>query len=273
MYGKSAALAAALVSLSLLLGSLAPAAAAAKGAPKPPKPPVVKVPLEGLDVSQWQGPIDWAQVAAAGKRFALIRASAGNLTDDTTYATNRAGAKAAGLKVAAYHYANPCFRDGCDKTVRTLDDILGDALSEADHFLARATPASGDLLPILDLEAYGQSAWYGGAALTTDELQAWVSTWLEEVRSTSGVQAMIYVSPNFWTIHMADSTAFAQAGYKFLWIAHWGVAAPRIPAANWDGNGWTFWQYTNFGSVPGVSGRVDLDRYKGSTFDRALFIP
>jgi GH25 family lysozyme M1 (1,4-beta-N-acetylmuramidase) len=273
MSGKSAALAAALVSLSLLLGSLAPAAAAAKGAPKPPKPPVVKVPLEGLDVSVYQGTIDWTQVFAAGKRFALIRASAGNLTDDTKYATNRAGAKTAGLKVAAYHYANPCFRDGCDKTVRTLGDILGDALSEADHFLARATPASGDLLPILDLEAYGQSAWYGGAALTTDELQAWVGTWLEEVRSRLGVQAMIYTSPNFWTTHMGDTTAFVDAGYTLLWIAHWGVAAPRIPAANWGGKGWTFWQYTSCGSVPGISGCVDLDRYKGPTFDRAVFIP
>jgi GH25 family lysozyme M1 (1,4-beta-N-acetylmuramidase) len=261
MYGKSAALAAALVSLSLLLGSLAPAAVAAKRAPRPPKPPVVTTPLEGLDVSQYQGTIDWTQVFAAGKRFALIRASAGNLTDDPTYAANRAGAKAAGLKVAAYHFGNPCnsslFPPPCN--------IIGDALDEADHFLRRATPASGELLPILDIELSN--------GLSTTDLQTWVGTWLEEVRSKLGVRAMIYASPNFWTTYMGDTTAFVDAGYTLLWIAHWGVATPRIPAANWGGKGWTFWQYTNLGSVPGISGRVDLDRYKGSTFDRAVFIP
>jgi GH25 family lysozyme M1 (1,4-beta-N-acetylmuramidase) len=247
--------------MAMLVGSLAPAAVAAKAPHKAPKPPVVQVPLEGLDVSQWQGTIDWTQVAAAGKRFALIRASAGNLTDDPKYAANRAGAKAAGLKVAAYHFGNPCnsplFPPPCN--------IIGDALDEAHHFLRMATPVSGELLPILDIEVSN--------GLTTAELQTWVSTWLEEVRAVSGLKAMIYASPNFWTTSMGDTTAFVAAGYNFLWIAHWGVTTPRVPAANWGGKGWTFWQYTSCGSVPGISGCVDLDRYKGPTLDRALFIP
>jgi lysozyme len=56
---------------------------------------------------------------------------------------------------------------------------------------------------------------------------------------------------------------FATCGHKTLWIAHWtSGSAPTVPADNWGGNGWTFWQYTSSGTVPGISGNVDLDRYR-----------
>jgi GH25 family lysozyme M1 (1,4-beta-N-acetylmuramidase) len=250
MSGPSVALASALVSVGLLMGSLAPSAAAAKGAPKPPPTPTST--LEGLDVSQWQGTVDWVKVAAAGKRFAMIRASAGSLSPDTRYAANRTAAEAAGLKVAAYHFANP-------------DSKPGDALAEADFFLSLATPTHGELLPVLDLEVTN--------GLATADMQAWAMTWPERVRSKLGVRAMIYTNPNFWKTNMGDSTAFAQAGYTVLWIANWGVKQPTVPATNWGGAGWSFWQYSSCGSVPGISGCVDLDRYKGPTLSSALFIP
>jgi hypothetical protein len=74
---------------------------------------------------------------------------------------------------------------------------------------------------------------------------------------------MIYTSPSFWKNHMGDSQALADAGYKTLWVAHWGVSAPAVPARNWGGRGWTFWQYTSDGTVPGIAGRVDLDKFNG----------
>jgi len=246
MTGTSAALAATLVSVSLLLGSLAPGAAEAKGTPKPAST------LEGLDVSQWQGTVDWVKVAASGKRFAMIRASAGSLTVDARYTANRAGAAAAGLKVAAYHFANP-------------DSKTGDAVTEADFFLSLAAPAPGELLPVLDLEVSN--------GLSTAAMQTWAMAWLERVRTRLGVRAMIYTNPNFWRTTMGDSTAFANAGYTVLWVANWGVKQPAVPAANWGGQSWTFWQYSSCGTVPGIAGCVDLDRYKGSTLAPNLFIP
>ena len=209
--------------------------------------------LEGLDVSVWQGTIDWSQVAAAGKKFAIIRASAGSLTADTQYAANRSGAKAAGLRIAAYHYANP-------------DTATDDALNEANWFLQNATPTHGEMIPALDVEVTN--------GLSVSEMQTWVSTWLARVSSVTGVKPMIYSSPNFWATSMGDTRQFADAGYKVLWIAHWTSASqPTVPAANWGGNGWTFWQYTSSGAVPGVTGNVDLDRYKGTTLASSLFIP
>jgi hypothetical protein len=85
-----------------------------------------------------------------------------------------------------------------------------------------------------------------------------------EVTAKIGIRPMIYTSPNFWAKYMGDTTALADAGYKTLWIAHWGVSTPTVAAKNWGGHGWTFWQYTSSGTVPGISGRVDLDRYNGT---------
>jgi len=64
---------------------------------------------------------------------------------------------------------------------------------------------------------------------------------------------------------MGDTRWFADNGYPVLWVAHWGVNAPTVPAQNWGGRSWTFWQYTNCGSVPGISGCVDLDRFNGTS--------
>jgi GH25 family lysozyme M1 (1,4-beta-N-acetylmuramidase) len=82
---------------------------------------------------------------------------------------------------------------------------------------------------------------------------------------------MIYVSPYFWSTNMADTTWFAVNGYRTLWIAHWTTASgPSVPANDWAGNGWTFWQYTSSGKVSGISGSVDLDRYRLSNFAPVL---
>ena len=66
---------------------------------------------------------------------------------------------------------------------------------------------------------------------------------------------MIYTSPSFWTNKMGDTQAFAAAGYKSLWVAHWTTnPSATVPASNWAGNGWTFWQYTWTAACPASSG-------------------
>ena len=82
---------------------------------------------------------------------------------------------------------------------------------------------------------------------------------------------MIYTSPSFWETYMGDTRWFADNGYPLLWVAHWGVSSPRVPAQSWGGRNWTFWQYTNCGSVPGISGCVDLDRFNGTSLSRATY--
>ncbi|HXI79378.1 MAG TPA: GH25 family lysozyme [Verrucomicrobiae bacterium] len=206
--------------------------------------------LEGIDVSHWQGTIDWTKVAASGKAFAIIKATDSYDYTDPMYATNHAQAKAAGMWTGAYHFARP-------------DATAGDAVREADKFVSVVNLGAKDLIPALDLEVTG--------GLTTTPLQNWVAAWLTEVTARTGVKPMIYTSPAFWQKYMGDSSALADAGYKTLWVAHWNVTTPWVPANNWGGHGWTFWQYSNCGTVPGISGCVDLDRYNGADLAPAAY--
>jgi GH25 family lysozyme M1 (1,4-beta-N-acetylmuramidase) len=82
---------------------------------------------------------------------------------------------------------------------------------------------------------------------------------------------MIYMSPSFWRSNLNDSRWFADNGYAILWVAHWGVTSPSIPGSNWGGRSWTFWQYTSSGTVPGIAGRVDLNRYRFASFDAVTY--
>jgi len=206
--------------------------------------------IEGIDISHWQGTINWTKVAAAGKRFAFMKASESTGFVDDTYVTNRAQARAAGLYVGAYHFAQP-------------STGAGDAIAEADHFINTAAPVSGDLLPVLDLERSG--------SLSQTALTDWVKAFLARVEERVGVKAIIYVSPNFWRTYMGDTTWFGANGYDILWVAHWTTGvAPIVPGGNWGGDGWTFWQYTSDGAVNGITGRVDLNRYRGTNFTPVL---
>jgi GH25 family lysozyme M1 (1,4-beta-N-acetylmuramidase) len=224
--------------------------------PTPTPSPSGSGSIEGIDVSHWQSTIDWVAVAGAGKRFAFMKATDGQVDStgamyvDPMYATNRAGATANGLLIGAYHFARP-------------DATPGDAIAEADHFVDVASPAAGDILPVLDLEQTG--------GLNPAALQAWVEGFLGEVYARTGVRGIIYVSPSFWSNKLNNTPALANEGYRVLWIAHWTSASqPTVPAGNWGGNGWTFWQYTSSGSVPGIAGNVDLDRYRFTDFAPVL---
>lgn len=205
--------------------------------------------LPGIDVSHHQGAIDWVQVAISGQRFAIAKATEGQNFVDPNYAMNKAGAELNGIVFSAYHFARP-------------DDTLNDAIIEADHFVDVAQLESGNLIPVLDIERTG--------GLTQAEVTTWILTWLGRVTERLGVRPMVYTSPSGWENRTGDTTAVADAGYTVLWVAHWGVAQPRLPANDWSGNGWAFWQYGNCGSVPGIQGCVDVDWYDGTSFDPVL---
>ena len=200
--------------------------------------------LAGIDVSHWQGgTIDWSKVAASGVSFAIAKASEGTSVVDPTYAENVAGASAAGIRIGAYHFAQPSTK-------------VGEAAAEADHFVKIARNAAGDVLPALDIEHMN--------GLTTSQLQTWVAEWLSRVNARLGVRPMIYTSPGFWRGAMGDTSWFADHGYTVLWVAHWGVRSPTVPANDWGGHGWTYWQWTDCWHVQGISGCVDGDRYNGT---------
>lgn len=201
----------------------------------------------GIDVSVWQGAIDWARVKASGRSFVFAKATEGIGYEDARYDTNRSGAIAAGMKFGAYHFARP----GSNNPV-----------TEADWFVNTARYQHGMLIPVLDLELTGG---LGVSALVT-----WAKAWVQRVYARLGVKPMIYTTPSFWRNAMGDSRWFADNGYR-LWIAHWNVTSPSVPGSNWGGRSWTAWQYTSQGTVSGISGRVDLNRFRLSSFSSVTY--
>lgn len=202
---------------------------------------------KGLDVSTWNGTINWGKVAAAGYQFAFGKATEGTSYNDQTYTTNRNGSEAAGLVFGAYHFARPV---GTGLAAATTS-----AISQANHFLAVAAPQPGELPPVLDLEVTGK--------LPQSRLLVWTLAWLDQIYARTGVEPFLYTSPNFWKLNLGNSTA-AAAGGTPLWVAHWTSASqPLVPAQNWNGAGWTFWQWTNCVAVPGIQHCSDGDRMNG----------
>jgi GH25 family lysozyme M1 (1,4-beta-N-acetylmuramidase) len=211
----------------------------------------------GIDVSRFNGAIDWPTVASSGGiRFAFVAASRGSGGDcavkpdacgpDPLFAANRANAKAAGIRVGAYHRG---FASGA-----TRAEARADARAEADVFLAQVgTLVSGELVPVLDVET-------PFTGLNPKRLAAWIRAWVKRVNKRLGRKPMIYTSATSWGA-TGDTREFAKAKYP-LWVAHWKVSRPTVPARNWARRGYSVWQYTSSGSVPGISGRVDLDRLR-----------
>ncbi len=202
--------------------------------------------IPGIDISHWQGTIDWTKVAGAGKEFAFMKATDDVDYVDPTFATNRAQARANGLVVGAYHFARP-------------DPSPGDARREARFFVKVADPQAGSLLPVLDMET--------SRGLDQQGVTRWARTWVAEVRELTGVTPLVYTSPYGWMARTGDTRLLARDGAP-LWIAHWGVSSPVLPAADWDGHGWVVWQHTSDGHVAGIAGRVDLDRLAGTSLGR-----
>jgi GH25 family lysozyme M1 (1,4-beta-N-acetylmuramidase) len=193
----------------------------------------------GIDVSKYQGEIEWQDISSTGISFAFLRASVGKTYVDPTYQENRVEARAWGIAAGAYHAAHPV----------SGQDAEAEARAEAEHFLAAAKPRPGDLRPVLDIELT--------KGPRKDELVRWLWEWLGTVEREVGAKPIIYTSPSFWHDVAGDSHEFADAGYP-LWIAHYKdpTGTPTLPG------GWktyVFWQYSDAGKVPGIAASVDLD--------------
>ena len=191
--------------------------------------------VEGVDVSSWQGHIDWTSVAHAGIRYAIVRIGDGTY-HDPDFATNWAGARRAGLIRGAYQYFEP----------RT------DALTQANLAVAavgRLGP--GDLPVTLDVEK-------PSPGVTPAQYAAAIRRWVDRVYTGTGRHPIIYTGRYYWDPYVASS-AFNTLP---LWHAQYTSASCPNIDDRW--HTWTFWHYTSSGSVSGIPGRVDRDRFNGS---------
>ena len=193
----------------------------------------------GIDVSRFQGDIDWAQVKAAGVQFAIIRAGGrgygqeGDLYADSKAAEYYSGAKAAGLLVGAYFFSQATTPE--------------EAVEEAQYALSLTQDWELDMPLVCDWEYMGPDT-YGAKATRrslTDSMKAFCQT-----VEAAGREPMIYFNPD----HAAEEFYLEEMKDYRFWLAYytdWMDYPYRVD----------MWQYTSTGSVPGIQGNVDLNLY------------
>lgn len=190
--------------------------------------------IKGIDVSKWQGEIDWPKVKSAGINFAMIRIGYGGPDGDCAldplFKANVEGALAAGVDVGCYIYS--------------YAQSVAAAKREAEFAVKQAEQYKGRILyPIaFDVEDASQTAL--GKSTLTAMADAACS-----VIEAAGWYASIYCNKN-WATNYLDMTALAKYD---LWLAQWANAP------TYTGHTFNMWQYSSKGRVPGISGNVDLD--------------
>lgn len=211
----------------------------------------------GVDVSSFNhpggAPINWVQVAAAGYKFAFIKATEGSYYENPYYASDAAAARAAGLFTAAYHFAIPNNSSGTLQADLTVD--------------AAGDPASGGTtLPlILDAEydpyvsSDGTNECYG---LSPAAMVGWIGAFNAEVARRTGQPPAIYTTSDWWKTCTGNSGAF---GADPLWIAS-SVKPASVPPS-WKA--FTYWQFTSTKTVPGISTGTDASYFSPATLAAA----
>ncbi|TLG73732.1 GH25 family lysozyme [Methylocystis sp. B8] len=195
--------------------------------------------VHGIDVSKYQGDIDWRQVKEAGVSFAFIKATEGADRVDSKFAYNWAAAKAAGVPRGAYHFVYWC---------RQPQEEIGNFRSVA--------PNEPDALPpVLDVEATPTSRSCK-RTLYREEVLRDMKAMLVEMERHYGKRPIIYSSVDFYQA-ILHSDALSE--YP-IWVR----STKYHPQVRYGDRKWTFWQYRSDGRVPGITGAVDQNTFNGS---------
>lgn len=201
-----------------------------------------RFPVQGLDVSNHQGPIDWARVRRQGFAFVYAKATEGGDYVDARFVQHTEGARGAGLRVGAYHYFTFC-RSG-EEQARNVIDVVS------------PQQRRGDLPLVVDLELAGNCSH----TPTPAELDREFGAFDARVRVALGVTPVLYLTEDFRHRYVDGAAArgSALAGHR-LWIRDI-VGGPGRGCDRW-----AFWQFADRGRVDGVKGPVDLNVYCGSS--------
>ena len=198
-------------------------------------------PVHGIDVSRWQSEVDWPLVRASGVSFAFIKATEGGDLVDPMFHRHWSDAGAAGMRRGAYHYYYFC---------RSAEE-------QARWFIRNVPLEYGALPPVVDME------WTPHSKTCTRRppaavVQSEARVFLDALERHYGRRPVIYTTVDF----------FADTGIGALTDTHfWLRSVAAHPRETYPGMGWTFWQYTGTGIVPGVNAPVDINVFAGSSDD------
>ena len=195
-----------------------------------------KLAVHGVDVSRWQGDIDWPKLRGQGANFVYIKATDGGDHLDPMFRTNWRAAHAAGLKRGAYHFFYWC---------RTAAD-------QADWFIRNVPKAPGALPPVIDVEFNHQSdckrRW------SREDVLEKMQVFMDRLEAHYGQRPVIYTAPDFYDAYLEG----AFPNHPF-----WLRSVAAHPSKVYPGRDWVFWQYSGSGLSQGVEGKIDLNVFHG----------
>ncbi|MCL2883854.1 MAG: hypothetical protein FWF49_00015 [Oscillospiraceae bacterium] len=211
----------------------------------PDAPAFPAYPVRGVDVSSYQGDINWKTVKAQHISFAFIKATEGSNSTDAYFQQNYTGAAAAGLRVGAYHFFS--FESGGD--------------TQAAHFIDVVPKTSNMLPPVIDLEFYGEYIYH---PQPRGQVVAQLKLFVEKIQGAYGMTPIFYATASAYARYLQND--FVECD---VWIRN-TLAEPSLPG----GRAWTFWQYTDKGRLRGFSGSqryVDLNVFCGTAAEFAQY--
>ena len=195
-------------------------------------------PVRGVDVSSYQGEIDWPTLAGQGISFAFIKSTEGSSLSDSRFEYNWQAAQQAGLRVGAYHFFS--------------FDSSGE--TQAENFIRTVPITEGMLPPVVDLEYYGEHVL---DPPTIEHTRAILDELLALLELHYGMLPLIYINGDNYRRYLAGSYYEND-----IWIRN-----THLPPRLSDGRDWTFWQYSSSGHLEGYDGdeyHIDLNVFNGS---------
>ena len=195
--------------------------------------------IHGIDISHYQGKIDWEQLKNAmikgcPVRFVIIKSTEGSSRLDENFRENFNQARDFGFIRGVYHFWS-------NKST---------AREQAYYFLDQVHLTDGDLPPVLDIE-------HKPGDKSVEDFQRDVLTWLHIVEDKYHVKPIIYTYYKFKEQYLS-APVFEDYPY---WIAHYYVDKVQYKGK------WKFWQHTDVGKLPGIKGYVDFNIYNGSYYE------
>lgn len=195
-------------------------------------------PVQGIDISRWQGEIDWTAVKAAGTRFVYMKATEGGDHTDPSFQRNWDGARRAGVRRGAYHFVYWC-RPAHEQAVWFKQHIPNDPDA---------------LPPVLDVEWNGHSRTCPKKIDRSLAIQK-IQLMLTELERLTGKKPVIYTDITFHKDVLEG---------EFNDYPYWIRSTAALPETRYHNRPWAFWQFTTTGRVPGIKGDVDRNAFFGS---------
>lgn len=204
-------------------------------------PSSTEYPVRGVDVSSYQGEIDWKTLADQDISFAFMKATEGSSFTDPRFAYNYEQAQQTHLRIGAYHFFSY--------------DSGGD--TQAEHFISTVYQVDNMLPPVIDLEFYGE---YDKNPPDRDTVRHQLDIMLDKLQAHYGMKPIIYATERSYSLYLAG----AYDAYD-IWIRN-VIGKPKLS----DQRKWTFWQYTNRARLEGYRGKekyIDLNVFDGTRIE------